>query len=82
MKSLTREEIVSALGPVDDCIIAEIIAMDLTPDELAEAQAWVTNDEAMMNSGRPLATGRVGHVVELLALSDEDQEAEFQSGLS
>jgi hypothetical protein len=36
------------------------------------AQAWLANNEAMMNSGSPLASGR-GRLVEILA-DIEDEE--------
>jgi hypothetical protein len=42
---LNRAEIIRLLGDVDDVIIAQIVASGTTADELAEAQAWVSNDE-------------------------------------
>ena len=71
--TLTRDEVVAVLGPVDDVIIAEAITTGATPDELAEAQAWTANDKAPMNEGRPLTSGRVGRLVEILADQDEDE---------
>jgi hypothetical protein len=47
-----------------------------TPEELAEAHAWVTNDEALINAGRALPTGRIGRLVELIKERDEEQEEE------
>jgi hypothetical protein len=75
-KPLTREQVVAAVGGVDEIVLAEIIEMGATAEELAEAVAWSTNDEALINSGRPLATGRVGRLVELLARDEEDVEDE------
>jgi hypothetical protein len=66
MTALTRTDVIAALGPIDDLIVAEIIGMRATADELAEAQAWVGNDEPLMNSGKPLAQGRVARLVEIL----------------
>ncbi len=66
----------AAAGPVDEIVLAEIIEMGATTEELAEAVAWTTNDEAMINSGRPLAGGRVGRLVELLARESEEVEDE------
>jgi hypothetical protein len=40
------------------------------------ARAWLANDEALINTGRPLSTGRVGQIVEIIA--DKDQEDEEQ----
>jgi hypothetical protein len=46
--------------------------MGATAEELAEARAWTTNDEPLVNSGKPLAVGRVGRLVDLLANLDEE----------
>ncbi|HVY57243.1 MAG TPA: hypothetical protein VHA77_05275 [Xanthobacteraceae bacterium] len=66
MSTLTRPEVTAVLGPVDDIVAAEIIATGATPAELAEARAWITADEAMVNAGRKLPSGRVGKVIEIL----------------
>ena len=64
--SLTRDDVIQILGQVDDRTIAEVIGIGATTEELEEARAWVVNDEAMMNMGRPLATGRISQLVEIL----------------
>jgi hypothetical protein len=43
----------------DDVTIAKIIATGATAEELAEAQAWIANDEPLINAGRPLAPSRL-----------------------
>ena len=40
MTRLTRDEIIKAVGQVDDVTIAEMIGTGATAEELAEAQAW------------------------------------------
>jgi hypothetical protein len=75
MSALTREEVVGALGRVDDFTVAEIIATGATREELAEAQAWVANDDLLLASGRPRAAGRVGLLVDILVSMQEDDEA-------
>jgi hypothetical protein len=73
MNAVTRSDVVAVLGPVDDLLAAEIVASGATVEELAEAKAWLANDEPLMNSGRPLAAGRVGRLVEVLRrLEDEE----------
>jgi hypothetical protein len=46
---------------------------------LAEAQAWIANDEPLMNAGKPLPGGRVRELVDILAelgsSEDDDREA-------
>ena len=45
--------------------------MGATREELAEADAWITNDEPLMNCGEPLAGGRVSRLVEIIAALKE-----------
>jgi hypothetical protein len=76
MTRITREDVIRTVGDIDDTLIAEIIGTGATVEELAEAQAWLDNDEALMNAGRPLPNGRVGELVEILSdleASDEDE---------
>jgi hypothetical protein len=78
MTRVTREDVVRTVGDIDDTLIAEIIGTGATVEELAEAQAWIDNDEALMNVGRPLPNGRLGELVEILseleASDDGDDE--------
>jgi hypothetical protein len=74
MKRLTRDDIIKAVGAVDDVTIAQIIGINATADELAEAQAWIVNDDLLLNAGRPLATGRVRELVDILAELEPDDD--------
>ncbi|MDB5637575.1 MAG: hypothetical protein JWP51_2483 [Bradyrhizobium sp.] len=77
MKRITRDDVIKAVGPVDDVTIAQIIGTGATVDELAEAQAWMANDEPLMNAGKPLPSGRVGELIEILSeLEPEEDDAE------
>ena len=77
MRRITRDDAIKAIGRADDVTIAEIIATGATVDELAEAQAWIVNDEPLLNAGRPLATGRVRELIEILAeLEGDDDDGE------
>ncbi|TCU73445.1 hypothetical protein EDE08_104541 [Bradyrhizobium sp. R2.2-H] len=71
---ITRDDLIKATGAVDDVTIAQLIATGATVDELAEALAWLANDEPMMNSGRPLATGRVRELVDILVELEPDED--------
>jgi hypothetical protein len=75
MTTMTREDVVAALGRIDDVTIAEIIATGATREELSEAQAWLADDARLMSAGRPRATGRVARLVDILAAMQEDEEA-------
>jgi hypothetical protein len=77
MRRITRDDAIKAVGAADDVVIAQIIGTGATVDELAEAQAWVANDEPLMNAGKPLPSGRVGELVDILS---ELQASEEESG--
>jgi hypothetical protein len=77
MTMLTRKEVIAVLGPVDDDLIVEIVGTGATRAELAEAYTWLRSDEALMNEGRPLPSGRVGALVEILQTSEETEEREI-----
>jgi hypothetical protein len=69
---LTRDEIVRALGPVDDILVSDILATGASAEEFAEARTWLANDEAPINAGQPLASGRVARLMEILEALEED----------
>jgi hypothetical protein len=73
MTALTSEEVLAALGPVDDQLVAEVLAMGASRDELALAEAWFINDEAPMNAGDSLASGRVARIIELLQAAEDSR---------
>jgi hypothetical protein len=70
MRRLSRDDVTKAVSGADDVTIAEIIGTGATVEELAEAQAWLANDEPMINE--PLAHGRVRELVDILSELDED----------
>jgi hypothetical protein len=74
MTRITREDVTRAIGVADDVTIAQIIGTQASVEELAEAQAWLANDEPMMNAGRPLAIGRVRQLVDILSELQADDE--------
>lgn len=78
MKRITRDDVIHSVRRADDVAIAEIIATGATVDELAEAQAWIANDEPLMNAGKPLPSGRVGQLIDILLeleAEDDDEDA-------
>jgi hypothetical protein len=72
---LTRAEVIALLGRTDDEVLTDILKMGASRSELAEARAWIENDEAMMTAGRPIPSGRVAHLVEILQVCDDEQPA-------
>ena len=83
MTRITHEDVTRTVGEIDDALIAQIIGTGATVEELAEAQAWIDNDEALINDGRPLPKGRVGELVDILSeveASDDDQDTGAAAG--
>ena len=74
MQPLTRDDVARAVSGADDVTIAQIIGTGATVDELTEAQAWLANDEPMINDLRPLAQGRVRELVDILSELEENGE--------
>jgi hypothetical protein len=64
------------LGPLDDVTVAKIIATGATADEVAQAQAWLCNDEALINAGKPLPAGRVGELVAIVAAIEDEADTD------
>jgi len=80
MKRVTREDVTKAVGRVDDVTIAEIIGTGATADELAEAQAWLVNDAPLLNAGKPLASGRVRELIDILAELEASEDDDKGAG--
>jgi hypothetical protein len=78
MRRITRDDVSRTITGADDATIAQIIGTGATADELAEALAWMANDEPMMNAGRPLATGRVRELVDILAELEPDDDEDVR----
>ena len=72
MATLTRDAIVSVLGPVDEHVVVAVAATQATLEELIQAWAWVHADEALINEGRALPNGRVAELVDLLAPEEDE----------
>jgi hypothetical protein len=73
MLTLTADDVRAVLGPVDDSLVAEVLATGASREELVEAYAWITNDEAPVNVGWPLASGRVAQLIDVLEAAVEDE---------
>jgi hypothetical protein len=72
--TLTMQDVTSVLGPVDETLIAEIVATGATATELSEAWAWVNSDEALIGEGHHLPAGAVATLVDLLSADYEEWE--------
>jgi len=80
MMRLNRDDVIKAVGGVDDVTIAEIIGTGASADELAEAQAWIVNDDPLLNAGKPLPSGRVRELIDILAEFEPDEDEDKEPG--
>ncbi|MBB3386598.1 hypothetical protein FHX12_005322 [Rhizobium sp. BK609] len=71
---MTSDDVIAVLGPVDETLVADVIATGATQTGLAEAFAWANNDEALMGEGRRLTTGRTAVLIDLLDSDDDEAE--------
>lgn len=81
MTQLTREDVIKAVGETDDVTIAEIIGTGATAEELAEAQAWIENADALVDTGKPMPGGRVRELADILAEIEMDEEEDEKVGI-
>jgi hypothetical protein len=70
---LTREDVTSVLGPIDDNLAAELLATGASLAELEAAWAWLNSDEALVNDYQPMPTGRVAQLIDILSPPDDEQ---------
>jgi len=74
MAPIAREDVREVLGSVEDIVVAEIIATGASREELTQAQAWLDTEEAMLNEGRPLPSGRVQELLSILQAVERDRQ--------
>ena len=65
MSELTPDEVRAAVHPVDDAVVAEIIATGANHDELVEACHIFAREQKRWTTGE-VPPGRVGQVVSIL----------------
>ncbi len=71
--ALTREDVISVLGPVDETLAAELLASGASLIDLEQAWAWLNSDEALINEYKPLPSGRVAQLIDILSPPDDEQ---------
>jgi hypothetical protein len=71
----TASGVVRIVGPLEDGVIASIIATRATESEVLEAVKWFTADDNLGSEVRRTRTGRVAQVYDILsAEAQEDDE--------
>lgn len=62
----TAGDIVRIVGPIDDGIIAQIIATGATAEDVAEAATWLSTRDYFQRVAHEAAPGRIAQVYHLL----------------
>ena len=66
MSEISREDVISQFGPLDDATIAEIIATGVTMEEMKVARSFVGKDENRTNPENRLPRGATGRVIDIV----------------
>jgi hypothetical protein len=69
MSELSHDEVVEVLGPVNDALVAQIIATGITKEGLVAAHDRVIRDRKAHNPGAELDPGAYARVVDILERS-------------
>lgn len=73
--AMSSAEVTAILGPIDETLVAEIISTGATKDELAQAWCWQNCDDALIKAGRPLPSGKVAELADLLSPERDEPDA-------
>lgn len=76
MEHASASDVIEILGPLDEGLVARIVALQPTPAELLEAKAWMAADHYMGPAGKPPPTGVVKEVCELVEAVEAELEEE------
>jgi uncharacterized membrane protein YkvA (DUF1232 family) len=73
MSELSRDDVIAVLGPLDDMVVAQIIATRVEKEGLIEAHKRVLRDREQHDPGPPLEPGPVARVIEILEQIPHDK---------
>lgn len=68
---LTHDDVISALGWLDDAKVAAIIGTGASLEEVIEAQAWLEEDEEFLADAGKQLVGTVAQVYEILSAEED-----------
>ncbi len=71
-KPATASDVRAVIGDLDDSVIASIVALGATREEILEAQAWLASDDYLHRELHHSLQGRAAEVFDIL-------EAELQA---
>jgi hypothetical protein len=65
-RAATASEIRDIVGALEDSVIASIVALRPTPEEVLEAQAWLSSDDYLHRKLHHSLHGRAAKVFDIL----------------
>lgn len=66
IRAATGSEIREIVGPIEDSVLARIVAVGATREDILEAWTWLTSDDYLHQKLQHSQQGRVAQVVEIL----------------
>ncbi len=72
MSVITGKEVRSILGPIEDSVVARIVELHPTRAEVAAAYSWLSTNDAPMNAGERLGSGKVAEIIDILETTDDN----------
>ena len=72
--TMTREDVIRVLGPVDESLIVEVLATGASMEELQEAFAWLNADDVLGPQLRRQPAGKVAELCEILEREEEEPD--------
>lgn len=66
MSNISRDDVISHFGALDDVTVAEVIGTGITLDQMAVARDIVASDENRAHRGERLPPGATGRVIEIV----------------
>ena len=70
MERATAAEVIATFGPLDEDLVARIVAVGASEAQLLEAKAWMAADHYMGPAGKPPPTGPVKEVCDLIEVAE------------
>ena len=70
MERAAAADVIATFGPLDEDVIARIVAVGASEAELLEAKAWMAADHYMGPAGKPPPKGTVKEVCDLIETAE------------
>ena len=70
MARASASDVIATFGPLDEDLVARIVAVGATEAQLLEAKAWMAADHYMGPAGKPPPKGTVKEVCDLIETAE------------